>query len=73
MKLIQSLIVGLTTLCLGCAVIAATTEIAGVKVEDSATVGGSKIQLPGDLSNRRITGVVGEFSGGVEIIDGEVY
>ena len=47
MKLIQSLIVGLTTLCLGCAVIAATTEIAGVKVEDSATVGGSKIQLHG--------------------------
>jgi len=47
MKLTRTLLVAWTALCLGSAALAATTEIAGVKVEDSATVGGAKLPLNG--------------------------
>ena len=47
MKLTRTLLVAWTALCLGSAALAATTEIAGVKVEDSAMVGGAKLPLNG--------------------------
>ena len=47
MKLTRTLLVAWTAVCLGSAALAATTEIAGVKVEDSATVGGAKLALNG--------------------------
>ena len=47
MKPIHMMLVGLTALCLGNATIAATQDIAGVKVEDSATVGSTRLQLNG--------------------------
>lgn len=47
MKLTRTLLVAWTAVCLGSAALAATTEIAGVKVEDSATVGGAKLLLNG--------------------------
>jgi hypothetical protein len=47
MNLHAALLTGLFSLCLGTAALAATTEIAGIKIEDSATVGGTKLQLNG--------------------------
>ena len=47
MKLTRSLLVAWTAVCVGSAALAATTEIAGVKVEDSAMVGGAKLPLNG--------------------------
>jgi hypothetical protein len=47
MKLTRTLLVAWTAVCLGSAALAATTEIAGVKVEDSAMVGGAKLPLNG--------------------------
>ena len=47
MKLTRTLLVAWTAVCLGSAALAATTEIAGVKVEDIATVGGAKLPLNG--------------------------
>ena len=47
MKLTRTLLVAWIAVCLGSAALAATTEIAGVKVEDSATVGGAKLALNG--------------------------
>lgn len=46
MKPISMLLTGFLTLTLGTASLAAT-ELAGVKVEDTATVGGTKLQLNG--------------------------
>jgi hypothetical protein len=46
MKLIQQLFAGALAMCLSAAVLA-NTELAGVKVEDTATVGGVKLQLNG--------------------------
>ncbi len=47
MKLTRTLLVAWTAVCLGSVALAATTEIAGVKIEDSATVGGAKLPLNG--------------------------
>lgn len=47
MKLTRTLLVAWIAVCLGSAALAATTEIAGVKVEDSAMVGGAKLPLNG--------------------------
>lgn len=47
MNLIRTLLVAWTAVCLGSAAMAATTELAGVKVEDSATVNGTKLPLHG--------------------------
>jgi hypothetical protein len=47
MKLTRTLLVAWTAVCVGSAALAATTEIAGVKVEDSAMVGGAKLPLNG--------------------------
>lgn len=47
MHFIKQLLAGVATLLLASAAMAATTDIAGVKVEDSANVGGVKLQLNG--------------------------
>ena len=47
MTLPKSLLAGLTSLVLATSALAATQEINGVKVEDSVTVGGTKLQLNG--------------------------
>lgn len=47
MKLIRTLLLALTALCLGSLAAANTIEIAGVKVEDSTAVGGTKLPLHG--------------------------
>jgi hypothetical protein len=47
MYLHKQLLTGALALVLGTAVLASTIEIAGVKVEDSATVAGTKLQLNG--------------------------
>lgn len=47
MKLIQSLLAGVAALCIGASAYAASTEIAGVKVEDSITIAGTKLPLNG--------------------------
>ncbi len=47
MHLKNRLLAGLATLLLSTATLAATQDIAGVKVEDSATVGGTNLQLNG--------------------------
>ena len=43
----KTLLIGILTLLAGASSLAATVDIAGVKVEDNATVGGTKLQLNG--------------------------
>ncbi|MDR7308619.1 chalcone isomerase family protein [Rhodoferax saidenbachensis] len=47
MTLPKSLLAGLASLMLACSAFATTQEISGVKVEDTATVAGTKLQLNG--------------------------
>jgi hypothetical protein len=47
MTLAKSLLAGLTSLVMAASTLAATQEINGIKVEDSVTVGGVKLQLNG--------------------------
>ena len=47
MQLLKHLLAAATALCLSATAFAATQDIAGVKVEDSTTVAGTKLQLNG--------------------------
>lgn len=47
MQLIRKLLIGTIALCMGAAAMAATIDLAGVKVEDKAKVGGVDIPLNG--------------------------
>lgn len=47
MRFLKQLVTGTLALVLGAAAMAATIDLAGVKVEDSATVAGTKLQLNG--------------------------
>lgn len=47
MRFMKHLVAGTLALMLGSAAVAATIDLAGVKVEDSATVDGTKLQLNG--------------------------
>jgi len=63
MKTISTLLAGLLALTLGTASLAAT-ELAGVKVEDTATVGGARLQLNG-------AGI--RYKGPFKVYVGELY
>ncbi len=47
MRLIKKLLVGAVALCMGAAAMAATIELAGVKVDDHEMVGGTNVPLNG--------------------------
>lgn len=64
MRIFKPLLTGTLALLLGAASLAATIEIAGVKVEDNATVAGTKLQLNG-------AGI--RYKGPFKVYVGELY
>ena len=64
MKLLKHLFAAATALCMSATALAATQDIAGVKVEDSMTVAGTKLQLNG-------AGI--RFKGPFKVYVGDLY